>query len=267
MSYAWELKVWSRIITLNGKTATYYRPYLQHRDTLDVVTIQSKAWIDSVGLCMWADTLLGPLAVIRGRDWFVVWDNVAPHLVQAVLDELLENHTRTRALPPRTTEELQVMDLVVMAALKASQRRHRCNELFHAMQLFKAQRDAEMAKPQADRVLPVWTPPKPNLRKSILSLLTTMHEDLTKDAFKAGVIRSFVTVGLLPDDKLGSRTYRTYPGHGLLHRQHAGNGATKPAGDVLADAFIGTRGLETRTEDANSDDDDEEGSYSAGSDG
>ena len=53
--YQWELKVWSRSLTLqNSKkefvTATYKRPYLLNNRTLEVITVQSKAWNDTVGM-------------------------------------------------------------------------------------------------------------------------------------------------------------------------------------------------------------------------
>jgi hypothetical protein len=52
---------------MKGKLETklYTRPYLFNAATGVVITAQHKAWMDSVGTAIWADTVIGPSA--RGR--------------------------------------------------------------------------------------------------------------------------------------------------------------------------------------------------------
>ena len=61
----WEKQIWRRQLTLTVKgketTREYARPYLIHKATKVVITVQAKAWMDTVGMCMWADVQIGPI--------------------------------------------------------------------------------------------------------------------------------------------------------------------------------------------------------------
>jgi len=61
----------------------YHRPFLAHADWM-VVSTQHKAWMDSVGMCMWVDLVMGPWAKASGRKKILVWDSCGPHKVAAV---------------------------------------------------------------------------------------------------------------------------------------------------------------------------------------
>ena len=62
----WQLKWWERTLSLRGKKKDefvekkYTRPYLISPSGA-VVTIQHKAWMDTVGLCMFMDLVAGPI--------------------------------------------------------------------------------------------------------------------------------------------------------------------------------------------------------------
>ena len=82
---------------------------------------------------MWCDLQFGPCAQEKGGSLMVwVWDNCRPHKahkvdsVRAVFDEW---GVHVRELPPKMTDVLQVMDLVVNGPLKAAIRRHRTRML------------------------------------------------------------------------------------------------------------------------------------------
>jgi aldehyde:ferredoxin oxidoreductase len=68
----WELRTWTHTLKLpqRGKnkhvTAEHVRPYLMHVDSLVIITVQLKAWMDSAGICMWADVQLGPYYAKEG---------------------------------------------------------------------------------------------------------------------------------------------------------------------------------------------------------
>ncbi len=83
----WALKIWERELALKikgvEKMLRYFRPYLVHGDGT-VITTQHKAWMDSVGMCMWVDLVLGPWAKASGRKKILVWDSCGPHKVAAV---------------------------------------------------------------------------------------------------------------------------------------------------------------------------------------
>ena len=89
-SDGWELKTWQRKLSLpvRGKKdpveAMHVRPYLYHTKSMTVITIQIKAWMDSAGICMWADVQLGPYFKQRSGRCVVVWDNCGSHNVSAV---------------------------------------------------------------------------------------------------------------------------------------------------------------------------------------
>ena len=86
----WVLKTWRRKLSLpmRGKKghveAVHVRPYLFHTKSMTVITIQIKAWMDSAGVCMWADVQLGPYFQKRRGRCVVVWDNCGSHNVSAV---------------------------------------------------------------------------------------------------------------------------------------------------------------------------------------
>ena len=83
----WALHIWERDLALKIKgvmtTTRYFRPYLVHVDGM-VITTQHKAWMDSVGMCMWVDLVMGPWAKASGRKKILVWDSCGPHKVAAV---------------------------------------------------------------------------------------------------------------------------------------------------------------------------------------
>uniref|UniRef100_A0A7S0Q0W4 HTH CENPB-type domain-containing protein n=1 Tax=Coccolithus braarudii TaxID=221442 RepID=A0A7S0Q0W4_9EUKA len=84
----WELKIWKRRLTLpmKGKkepvTSDHARPYLIRTDGT-IVTVQARAWMDSAGLCMWADVQLGPIYAKKRGKCLVVWDNCGFQATQA----------------------------------------------------------------------------------------------------------------------------------------------------------------------------------------
>ena len=54
--------------TEGGQYEVHKRPYLQNMKTLDVITVQNKAWMDSVGCVMRCDLVLGPMLRRSGEE-------------------------------------------------------------------------------------------------------------------------------------------------------------------------------------------------------
>ena len=108
----WNYLMWERKLKLaHSNTFTYKRPYLWHKDSGTVITIQNKAWMDTVGLCMWADVIVKPWA--QGRPKLIIWDNCPSHGSEEIVRVFSENRMAIDFLPKNMTDKLQVMDLVV----------------------------------------------------------------------------------------------------------------------------------------------------------
>ncbi len=203
----WTLGVWSRVLVLKAKGGaetekTYVRPYILHADGT-VITTQHKAWMDSVGMCMWVDLLIGPWARASGRKKILVWDSCGPHKVAAVKRVFEFWGIAIEALPVNMTDVLQVMDLVVNGPLKAHMRRFRCLALFNYFQEWKLKWGQELQKPEGTRVMPPFTPPKPALIDGLNMLKSVSKDVFSSPGFKAGLVRAFVKVGLVKEEESG----------------------------------------------------------------
>ena len=88
-------------------TRTYKVPYLIHSNG-NVITLQQKAWMDTVRVCMWIELQLGPY--FEGKRGFagLVWDNCGPHGVAAVKELAKDWGITLLPLPPNMTDVLQV---------------------------------------------------------------------------------------------------------------------------------------------------------------
>ena len=210
----WVLKFWSRTITLKTKkgkmsTLKYTKPYLIHTTTKDVITIQHKAWMDTVGICMWIDVTLGPHFKAKRGKGGLIWDNCGSHCVDAVQPVLAEWGISDKKLVPNMTDRLQVMDLVANGPLKYGARRERAAALFDYFQEWKIRRLQAVAAGEAD--LPAFKPPKPTLAQGLLVLLKVGKEVFSAPSFKKGMARCFVKVGQWPQE---DGTFIRYTAHG-----------------------------------------------------
>ena len=108
----WSLLTWTKDLTLTEKknlvTRTYTVPYLKHTNG-NIITIQHKAWMDTVRVCMWIDLQLGPYYETKRGFAGLVWDNCGPHGVAAVKDLAKEWGITLLPLPPNMTDVLQVV--------------------------------------------------------------------------------------------------------------------------------------------------------------
>ena len=191
------------------KSLHFFRPYIVHTDGT-VITTQGKAWMDSAGICMWVDLLIGPWSKASGRKKLVVWDSCGPHLVEAVLKVFEEWFIATMLLPVNMTDRLQVMDLVVNGPIKSHMRSSRCVALFDYFQKWKLEWDKELLKPAGTRQMPVFDPPKPVLVDGLNTVRSLADKLFSKPEFKDGIRRAFVKVGLWEDEKGEFVKYTTH---------------------------------------------------------
>lgn len=201
----WEKKTWEKTLELERKkgankekySVTFKRPYIQHKEKLITVTCQNKAWMDTAGIAMWAETLLGPYVkkLCDGKA-LLVWDNCGPHNVPALKQVFESINVVVKNLPPNMTDVLQVMDLVVNAPLKSAIRSHRCEEIFDYFQAWKMKRLQELAKPAQQRKFETWQPPKPKLVDGLRTVIEVEETTLATEKFQDSMRKCFVAVGL-----------------------------------------------------------------------
>ena len=239
----WTANVWTRTLTIKVKQAVkeieFKIPYLIHKVTLAVITIQHKAWMDTARCCMWVDLQLGPyFAKKRGR-CALIWDNCGPHGVAATRDMCDTWRIFDDRLPPNMTDVLQVMDLIVNSPMKAGARRERCDQLFNYFQSWKIQR----LKAERDGTeKPLFQPPKPTVADGLLTLMKVLNTSLATEKFESSMAKCFVDVGLAPCPELSDDSadvYKTYTSHkrGSLNPKLWQPEHCMPLGLSLADAL------------------------------
>ena len=108
------------------------------------------------------------------------------------------------------TDQLQIMDLVVNAPLKAAIRRSRVQGLFNYFQSWKILRLQDEALPIDQRVYPPFAPPKPTLRTGLQSLISTLATTLSTPKFEQSMARAFVEACQAPK---ADGTFVSYTNH------------------------------------------------------
>ena len=242
----WEKRIWRRTLTLTIKkkevTAEHVRPYLIHVETGVVITVQRKASMDTSGIIMWLDVQFGPWMAKRTKRALLVWDNCGPHKVAAVRKVMEEWNIRAEELPPKMTDHLQVMDLVVNGLVKAGIRRARIDALFNFMQSWKIERLQHIAKKDGTAP-PEFRPPKPTQADGLLCLYKVVKENLQTPKFKESMSKCFVQVGLVPNADGEFVTYSpTKKGAlaNIIPQTMAHENATS-VGEVMAELAVTTR--------------------------
>ena len=211
----WELCLWKRELKLLNKkkeefSATYTRPFLRHKASNIIITVQHKAWMDTAGVCMWIDLTLGPHFARKRKMGLLIWDNCGSHCVPAVLSLLVEWGIEQKKLPKNMTGKLQVMDLIVNGPYKAAIRRKRCAALFNYFQSWKITRLQELAKDADERRLPDFAPPKPDLLTGLTTSFQVEYELFNRKSFQDALRRTFVAAGQAP---LPDGSFMIYTSH------------------------------------------------------
>ena len=97
---------------------------------------------------------------------------------------------------------LQVLDLIINGPLKAHVRRKRGENILQYFRHYKLLYYAEMDKPEDERTMPRWNPPKPTVQECILELINVMYDDekstFKQEKFQQKVQSTFLTTGTLP---------------------------------------------------------------------
>jgi hypothetical protein len=214
----WGLRLWSRKMALPNKKKELIeveckRPYIINTATGDIITCQNKAWMDSAGIAMWCDLDFGPRTKAATGKALMVWDNCGPHKVESVRAVFREWGVTVKELPPKMTDILQVMDLIANAPLKSAIRKMRAMGLFAYFQDWKVKR---LLAEKDDLELPPFNPPKPTLVDGLQATFKCVESSLRSDSFKAAMRRTFVKVGLAPQEDDKFACYKAHKKAGWL---------------------------------------------------
>ena len=104
-------------------------------------------------------------------------------------------------LPANMTDELQPMDVVVNATLKAHLRKLRIKFLLNYFESFREQMlNYQRLKNEIPNLLvPVYEPPKPTYKDAVVAMLDIMNTKLKEESFKNSLRKCFIEVGIAPD--------------------------------------------------------------------
>ena len=85
---------------------------------------------------------------------------------------------------------------------------------------YKELYDAEMDKPEEERTMPKWSPPKPTVQECILELISVMYDDerstFNEEKFQQKVQSTFLTTGTLPRDDGSFVKFKYKPSGGTI---------------------------------------------------
>lgn len=254
----WVSGWWSGpVATKTHGIKDFKRQYLRHTDGR-VIWAQHKAYMDSCGMCMWVDLVLGPLKFKSGHArWLMVWDSCASHTTTTVLEKMAAWGIDVMQLPVNMTDLLQVLDLVINGPLKRCTRRLRARALYNYFQSWRSNANAAVlqARKQHDvalsaaskagkppprwvpAVLPLYKPPKPTMLDGLKCVADAFKSFGASAAFTEGVQRSFRNVGLAPVSGAGYIRYPDSHEQAKVHVFLADRPGTLsyPAGDVIDD--------------------------------
>jgi hypothetical protein len=208
----WKSGMWTRTMNIYDKKTkktgpvTFKRQFLSHPDGR-VVWAQGKAYMDTPGLAMWIDLVLGPARVKRGSKKFaLIWDSCKTHLVPSVLAVLAEHNIVHFEFEPNMTDISQPIDIVVNGPIKAHVKQARAKQLYDYFQDYVI----DLANAGVGQIVP-YRPPAPSLA-SFLSLISRIFvERFATDEFVRSLRRCFVSVGLAPCNSKGE--YEPYESH------------------------------------------------------
>jgi hypothetical protein len=219
----WSKAMWKRSLKLkvNGVKSSreYARPYLIHTHTGTVITVHNSGWMDSVGLCMWADVVVKPWA--GGKKKLMVWDNCPSHCVEEVIDFFKDIKVEVAFLPKNMTDKLQPMDLAVNGALKARMRKVRGEHLFRQVQKHNAEMPLQDFKPR---------PPK--ISDGMLMIIEATYGLFKEQSFKENLSKTFYKVGLAKRDG----EYIHYTGQDVIKRK--GKVTEPPLQEIIANLAL-----------------------------
>jgi hypothetical protein len=209
-------------------TADHIVYYLIHNSGI-VITSQVKAWNDTVRMAMLIDLILKPITDRTNQGLFLWMDNCGAHKTGPLAAVFEEAKVEVGFLPPNMTYILQVLDLVVNGPLKNHLKRIRAERVVKYFGEWKERFNSQKLKPEAQRVTPEWSPPKPSLKECILDVIGIIGTFFTTEKFKDSIRRSFISTGT---------SYKEDDGTFVVYKKKCSQGTIKIAPEGTVDAFL-----------------------------
>ena len=139
----WELGRWLAVLNLIDPKmdkldpVVCVRPYLIHRIRGHVITCQGKGWMDAAGMAMWIELVVGPWASKSERKKLLVLDDVSCHKVPCFAEIFAKYNITVAYLTANTTDDQQVMDIIVNGPCRAYIRAARVASLYEQFQVWR----------------------------------------------------------------------------------------------------------------------------------
>jgi hypothetical protein len=150
-------------------------------------------------MVMWFELVMKPIKEEKTK--LMIWcDNCGSHKTSSGKDVIVETGIDVAFLPPNTTGELQVLDLVVNGPIKAHVKNKRATRVYESFQLFKKETLADMELPREQRKNPDFSPPKPTMLEGIKDLILLFQGQFKEEKFQKCINRSFIKTGTLPQE-------------------------------------------------------------------
>ena len=206
----WKVQHWTvRNLPLgkDGAVIDVMRKVLIHSDG-SVVWVQKKGWNDAIGMCMYGDLVLAPIARKAGHDLAVVMDNCSSHCPAVVAAYLKQNcRTELLFLPPNMTDRLQVMDLVINGPMKAALRRERARQMRPQIDAFRSRL---LSNKSAEFV-----PDLPSRHDGVTSCIAAIKRFNDSATIRNSIVKCFQDIGLVPFGQYsdGKAKYCHYTSH------------------------------------------------------
>lgn len=118
--------------------------------------------------------------------------------VKEVVEAFAAAEWLIKFFPPNMTDELQPMDLIVNAVLKAEMRALRINMVFDSLQVFRALLKQWSLTRVGEQ--PSFDPPKPNYKDAVKTMLFVHQNKLCAEEFIVSLSKCFKKVGLVPEE-------------------------------------------------------------------
>ena len=202
----WRLGMWegditktkkdaSRLLGVSTTTVHYKRPYLIDDETLAVIIIQHKAWMDSPACMMWAELQLGPWREQHSpcQAPIAVVYNCGCHHDSEVLSAFEAAGWILAFWPPNMTGELQPMDLAVNGPLKQHMRKMRIASSLEYFQSYRLAVYQAIAKAEP---IPKFKAPVPKMRDGMSALCDLYTGLFTSKEMATSLMKCFKSVGL-----------------------------------------------------------------------
>jgi hypothetical protein len=223
-SHGWILECWHDIIAFSrdrsGQVDDHKVWYIRNKISLHVITSQHKAYMDTVRMGMYLDTIVEPYMKKEKLGQFFLWmDNYSAHNTEYITNKMEKLNITPAFLPSNMTSLLQVCDLHLNGPIKRKTRSKRALRTFQAFQDFHAEYD-QMT--DSEKLAAKFRPPKPSLEEGLQDVMEIFGTDgdFQKQSFQEGQKSCFVATGCAPTIDGGTQFIEYNEGSGTKGKKN-----------------------------------------------